>query len=83
MKLWISYIEVYNEQINDLLNERNVNLKVQEDRNKMVQIENLSKFEIENLDQVEEYLAYGNRIKRIADNNQNDKSSRSHSVFRI
>ena len=29
MKVFISYIEVYNEQINDLLNEKKVNLKVQ------------------------------------------------------
>lgn len=31
MTLWASYMEVYNEQINDLLDPNNVNLKLRED----------------------------------------------------
>lgn len=35
MKMSISYLEIYNEQINDLLNPQSVNLKIHED-NKVV-----------------------------------------------
>ena len=31
LTLWASYMEVYNEQINDLLDQNNVNLKLRED----------------------------------------------------
>ena len=31
--LWASYLEIYNEQVNDLLDKNNTNLKIREDPN--------------------------------------------------
>lgn len=32
ISIWVSYMELYNEQINDLLDKSNVNLKLREDK---------------------------------------------------
>ena len=83
IKLWISYIEIYNENVNDLLDTNKRNLSIREDKNKEVTIENLTKVHIRNVEEIFKYLKKGNQAKMIAEHKQNEKSSRSHTIFRI
>ncbi|CAG9332355.1 unnamed protein product [Blepharisma stoltei] len=78
-----SYVEIYNECINDLLNPSNVNLQVLEDRNRGTVIVNVTEEVCKTSDQVYSFLKIGDGHKRIASTNFNDKSSRSHCWFKI
>jgi hypothetical protein len=60
-----------------------INLQVREDKNKEIHIDGLSKFEVHSIEEILQYLDVGNSNKKQADNKINDKSSRSHTVFRI
>jgi hypothetical protein len=76
-------MEIYNESVNDLLDVSKINLQVREDKNKEIHIDGLSKFEVHSIEEILQYLDVGNSNKKQADNKINDKSSRSHTVFRI
>lgn len=80
----MSYIEIYNESINDLLDGSKTGLEIREDRrDKHISIEGLSKFEVKTAEDVKAYLAKGNQLKKIAESKMNAQSSRSHTVFRM
>ena len=84
VKINISYMEIYNENVNDLLNSENKNLEIREDRDqKSIFVQGLSKIEIKNPEEVLHYLEKGHDIRKIATNGINEKSSRSHTVFRF
>lgn len=77
-------MEIYNENVNDLLNSENKNLEIREDgEQKNIYVHGLSKIEIENPEDVLYYLEKGNEIRKIASNGINEMSSRSHTVFRF
>jgi len=78
-----SYIELYNECVNDLLNPNNINLSIQEDKNKGVKIVGLTEEVCTSINQVHSILYMGEANKQIASTNFNQRSSRSHSIFRI
>lgn len=44
-QLKVSYLEIYNEQINDLIDKKNVNLEIQENKVKGIQVPDLSEHE--------------------------------------
>ena len=51
VKIWISYMEIYNENVNDLLDVSKKNLKIRDDKRKNeVIIDSLSKFEVTSVD---------------------------------
>jgi septal ring factor EnvC (AmiA/AmiB activator) len=81
--LRVSYIEIYNEIVNDLLNPRNSNLRVREDRRKGVFIEGLKEEVVMAPDQVFSLLHMGTSHRHVGRTNYNDVSSRSHTIFRI
>ncbi|KAH6569061.1 hypothetical protein BASA62_005099 [Batrachochytrium salamandrivorans] len=72
--LRVSYLEIYNEIIRDLLDPANVNLKIHETANRDIFVGNLSENVVSSASQ-------GNR--HIGETNMNDKSSRSHTIFKM
>ncbi|MQL99201.1 hypothetical protein Taro_031920 [Colocasia esculenta] len=87
-----SFLEIYNEQITDLLDPSSTNLLVsnihkfffkqlREDIRKGVYVENLSEFEVETVNDILKLLIQGAANRKIAATNMNRESSRSHSVF--
>ncbi|KAA3482395.1 phragmoplast orienting kinesin 2 [Gossypium australe] len=66
-----SFLEIYNEQITDLLDPSATNLLLREDVKKGVYVENLTEFEVQT----------GSLNRKVAATNMNRESSRSHSVF--
>ncbi|KAJ5072631.1 centromere protein e [Anaeramoeba ignava] len=79
--LRISYLEIYNENVIDLLSNSKENLRVFEDKNNRFVVENLREEVVVNTDQVLDYLEHGNKNKHIGSTQMNDKSSRSHTIF--
>ncbi|CAH0474236.1 unnamed protein product [Peronospora belbahrii] len=79
--LRVSYVEIYNEVVKDLLNPV-VNLKLREDPKKGVYVECKEEI-ITNYHDIVMLLQMGNRNRTVGHTAMNEKSSRSHSVFRI
>ncbi|CAL8243732.1 unnamed protein product [Lota lota] len=77
-----SYLEVYNEQIRDLMT--NVGpLAVREDDSKKVVVQGLSLHQPKSADDILEALDHGNRNRTQHPTEMNATSSRSHAVFQI
>ncbi|KAH6585705.1 hypothetical protein BASA50_001039 [Batrachochytrium salamandrivorans] len=81
--LRVSYLEIYNEIIRDLLDPANVNLKIHETANRDIFVGNLSENVVSSASQVKEYLDIGEGNRHIGETNMNDKSSRSHTIFKM
>lgn len=78
----ISYLEVYLEQINDLLNSANRNLKSLSKGNKTY-IEGLTCIQVATAQEAVDYFKRGAKSRMVADNKINVQSSRSHTIFQI
>lgn len=79
----VSYFEIYNEQVRDLLTAANKPLRVREDPKTGPYVEQLSEFPIESFDEFKKYMQLGNTNRTVASTKMNDQSSRSHAVFTI
>ncbi|KAF5281686.1 hypothetical protein FQA39_LY17707 [Lamprigera yunnana] len=79
----VSYLEIYNEQIRDLLlpNESTLNLK--EIPNEGVTVPGLTIHPVHNIAECEEKLNIGSKNRMIGATLMNQVSSRSHSIFTI
>ncbi|RMX47546.1 hypothetical protein pdam_00019081 [Pocillopora damicornis] len=85
----ISYFEIYNERIHDLLasskkkDGKRAQLRVREHPILGPFVQDLTTYTASSYADVESWLAVGNSIRATAATGMNDKSSRSHSVFTI
>ncbi|KAI3505973.1 hypothetical protein L1887_28326 [Cichorium endivia] len=76
-----SFLEIYNEQITDLLEPSSTNLQVREDLKEGVYVENLTEYNVKTVDEVLKLLLQGAANRKVAGTDMNSESSRSHSVF--
>ncbi|XP_054821452.1 kinesin-like protein KIN-12C [Prosopis cineraria] len=76
-----SFLEIYNEQITDLLEPSSTNLQLREDTKKGVYVENLSEYSVGTVSDVLKLVLQGTANRKVAATHMNCKSSRSHSVF--
>ncbi|KAM0052899.1 putative plus-end-directed kinesin ATPase [Helianthus debilis subsp. tardiflorus] len=76
-----SFLEIYNEQITDLLNPSQRNLHLREDNKTGVYVENLTEETICSMKDVTQLLKKGLSNRRTGSTSLNSESSRSHSVF--
>ncbi|KAF2072113.1 hypothetical protein CYY_006558 [Polysphondylium violaceum] len=81
--LRVSYLEIYNEVINDLLAPENINLKIHEDPNGQIYVGNLKEEIVLSLDHVMSLISAGEAHRHVGTTNYNDQSSRSHTIFRM
>ena len=79
----VSFIEIYNESINDLLNNTKTNLELRETQNKEVVVNNLTEIKIKSQQEALNLLIKGNESRIVASTKLNEKSSRSHCIFRL
>ena len=93
----VSFLEIYNEEVRDLLvaadgksnaagaggQRQQATLAVREDPKAGVFVENLTSHRVYNLDTLLHYLNLGEKHKSVAATGMNDRSSRSHTIFRI
>ena len=82
-QIGVSFIEIYNESINDLLDSSKINLDLRETPNREVIVSNLTEIKIRNHEQALNLLIKGNESRIVASTKLNEKSSRSHVIFRL
>jgi centromeric protein E len=78
-----SYVEIYNEVVRDLLNPAATNLKVHEHHQKGVYVGGLSEEVVTSASQLTRLMERGAMVRRVGATNLNERSSRSHTIFRI
>ncbi|CAN4095728.1 unnamed protein product [Withania somnifera] len=76
-----SFLEIYNEQITDLLDPSQKNLQIREDVRTGVYVENLTEECVSSMKDVTKLLVKGVSNRRTGATSVNAESSRSHSVF--
>ncbi|KAL3829272.1 hypothetical protein ACJIZ3_018074 [Penstemon smallii] len=76
-----SFLEIYNEQITDLLDPSQKNLQIREDVKTGVYVENLREEGVSSMKDVSQLLIKGLSNRRTSATYANAESSRSHSVF--
>jgi len=80
----VSYYEIYNEEIRDLLSKSAYNkLEVRERPDVGVYIKDLSTFIVNNADDMERIMNLGNKNRVVGATAMNIESSRSHAIFTI
>lgn len=84
----VSYFEVYNEQVRDLLvppakDGTHARLRVRESPTEGPYVEDLSEYSVQSQSEVLKYLDMGNKNRAVASTKMNDVSSRSHAVFTL
>ncbi|KAL2343485.1 hypothetical protein Fmac_004770 [Flemingia macrophylla] len=76
-----SFLEIYNEQITDLLDPNQGNLQIREDVKSGVYVDNLTEEQVCTKKDVTQLLTKGLSNRRIGATSINSESSRSHTVF--
>ncbi|XP_072533765.1 kinesin-like protein KIF3C [Salminus brasiliensis] len=81
-----SYLEIYQEEIRDLLAEskdQGRKLELKESPESGVYVRDLSTFVTKNVKEIEHVMNAGNRARSVGFTNMNEHSSRSHAIFTI
>lgn len=78
-----SYMEIYLEQIKDLLNTKSTNLSIQEDPINGIHVKGLSKVYVSSTKELYNVLNNGDENRTKASTDMNEESSRSHAIFQI
>ena len=81
-----SYIEIYNDQIHDLLKPKermNETLTVNEDKVKGFYVKGITEISVSSIDEILEKLKRGEENRHYAQTLLNHCSSRSHTIFRL
>ncbi|CAB3401666.1 unnamed protein product [Caenorhabditis bovis] len=79
----VSYYEIYNERIRDLLDPEKVNLSIHEDKNRVPYVKGATERFVGSPEEVLQAIEDGKSNRMVAVTNMNEHSSRSHSVFLI
>ncbi|KAL0236681.1 hypothetical protein PCE1_000079 [Barthelona sp. PCE] len=82
-RVTLSYLEIYNEVIKDLLNPAHDNCDIREDPEKGICVSDLTAYELESADMMVQYLKKGNSNRSISPTEANAVSSRSHAVLQV
>lgn len=78
-----SYLEIYNENIKDLLSPGNENLKIHEHYTRGVHVAGITEVNILSPSDVSTLMAKGESNRHVGETNMNERSSRSHTILRI
>ncbi|KAI7902099.1 P-loop containing nucleoside triphosphate hydrolase protein [Cokeromyces recurvatus] len=81
--LRVSYLEIYNETIKDLLNPSNDNLKIQQDKIRGVYVTPLTEEVVTCAEDVMRIIERGEANRHISSTDYNLHSSRSHTLFQM
>jgi centromeric protein E len=78
----VSFFEIYNEEVRDLLSDSNQKLHIREDRNGGVFVQSVEE-RVTDFESLLSLLFDGEKSRSIAATGMNQRSSRSHTIFRI
>ena len=82
----VSFLEIYNETIKDLLVEKediDKKLEIKKDSKGGVHVPQLTMVDVKAMDEVEVLMERASRARSVASTDMNAQSSRSHSVFTL
>ena len=79
----VTYLQIYNESIDDLLKPEKRHLSIREGQKKGLYVEGLSEWAVRSPNDIYALLERGAQCRTKAYTNMNDVSSRSHAVFTI
>jgi len=79
----VSFLEIYNEQINDLLNTKSSNLQIRWNQKQGFFVEGLCVIDCKNPNDIVEILLEGQKNRKIGSHELNRDSSRSHTIMTI
>ncbi|XP_021284617.1 kinesin-like protein KIN-7N isoform X2 [Herrania umbratica] len=79
----VSYMEIYNEEINDLFTVENQKLQIHESLERGIFVAGLREEIVNNAEQVMNLLQSGEVNRHFGETNMNARSSRSHTIFRM
>uniref|UniRef100_A0A673MW34 Kinesin-like protein n=1 Tax=Sinocyclocheilus rhinocerous TaxID=307959 RepID=A0A673MW34_9TELE len=80
----VSYLEIYNEEVRDLLGKDQMQrLEVKERPDVGVYIKDLSGYVVNNADDMDRIMTLGHKNRSVGATNMNEHSSRSHAIFTI
>lgn len=84
-KVEVSYMEIYNEKVHDLLDPKTnkQSLKVREHNVLGPYVDGLSQLAVTSFNDIDSLMAEGNKSRTVAATNMNSESSRSHAVFTV
>ncbi|XP_053565509.1 kinesin-like protein KIF13B [Bombina bombina] len=84
-KVEVSFMEIYNEKVRDLLDPKGnrQSLKVREHKVLGPYVDGLSRLAVASYKDIESLMSEGNKSRTVAATNMNEESSRSHAVFNI
>ena len=75
-------MEIYNENVNDLLDKEKSNLNVRDIKGEVI-VENLTSLKVNSVEDMLKLVQLGEENRIRAETKVNSKSTRSHTVFRI
>ncbi|KAH7479855.1 hypothetical protein KRP22_010110 [Phytophthora ramorum] len=83
--VFCSFVQIYNEQIFDLLRDTHMNtpLDIHEDRKNGIFVEGLSEYAVRSVSDCLQLLQCGEQNRAVRSTHMNQVSSRSHSVFQL
>lgn len=76
-----SYLQIYNENISDLLKPARSNLSIREDKRRGVYVEGLSEWVVRSPEEIYGLMEKGGQVRATGETRMNEASSRSHAVF--
>ena len=79
----VSFLEIYNEQINDLLNPTNANLQIRWEQKQGFFVEGLLVIECKKPEDIVEIILQGTKNRKKGSHDLNKDSSRSHSILTV
>lgn len=80
----VSYLEIYQENIHDLLRkDRSLKLELHERPDIGVYVKDLTTFFCKSITEIERVMKVGNQNRRVAATEMNEHSSRSHAMFMV
>ncbi|XP_023036901.1 kinesin-like protein KIF13B isoform X2 [Drosophila willistoni] len=84
-KVEVSYMEIYNEKVHDLLDPKpnKQSLKVREHNVMGPYVDGLSQLAVASYKDIDNLMTEGNKSRTVAATNMNAESSRSHAVFSV
>ena len=82
-KIKVSIVEIYMENIRDLLDKDKTNLKIRENKTRGIYIQDATESYVSDQSNVYDLMEIGNNNRAIAATNMNEGSSRSHMIFML
>lgn len=81
--VFFSYLEIYNEKVNDLLNEKATDLKIRQDSDKQLHVAGLTEKELKSFEEFKQSFSVASKKRVTAATKLNTHSSRSHAVLML